>query len=56
MFKPPFVLQIFIFLFGRFGCVEKRLDKKAMVNFKISDVTDWTTNNYSRHITQYINR
>ena len=27
--------------------LEKRLDKKVMVNFKISDVTDWTTNNYN---------
>ena len=31
-----------------FGCVEKRLDKKA--NFKNCDVTDWTTNNYSNRL------
>ena len=29
--------------------VEKLLDKKAMVNFKIYDITDWTTNNYNTH-------
>ena len=28
-----------------FGHVGKRLDKKAEVNFKIYDVTDWITNN-----------
>ena len=27
--------------------LEKRLDKKAMINFKIYDVTDWTINNYN---------
>ena len=26
-------------------CLKKRVDKKAMVNSKIEDVTDWTTNN-----------
>ena len=30
-----------------FGFLEKRLDKKAMVNFKSYDVTEWTTNNYN---------
>ena len=29
------------------GYVEKRLDKKAKVNFKIYNVTDWTINNYT---------
>ena len=27
--------------------LEKRLDKKAMINFKIYHVTDWTINNYN---------
>ena len=27
--------------------VEKRFDKKPMVNFKNYHVTDWTTNNYN---------
>ena len=40
MLKTRFVLEIFTFLFLLFGYVEKRLDKKAMVNFKIYDVAD----------------
>ena len=52
--KALFVLDIFTFLFWLFGYVEKRLDKKAMVNFKIHDVKDWTTNNYNTHIAQYL--
>ena len=33
------------------GYAEKQLDKKAKVNFKICDVTDWTTNNYTNKYT-----
>ena len=36
--------------------LEKQLDKKDMVNFKIYDVTDWTTSNYNTHIAQYLNK
>ena len=43
MLKAFFVLEIFTFLFWHFGYVGKQLDKKATVNFKIYDVTDWTT-------------
>ena len=50
MLKALFLLDIFPFLSWRFGYVEKQLDKKAIVNFKIYDVTDWTTNNYSNKI------
>ena len=35
MLKALFVLEIFRFLSRIFDCVEKRLDKKAKVNFKI---------------------
>ena len=45
MLKALFVLDIFTFLSRLFGYLEKRFDKKAMVNFKIYNVTDWTTNN-----------
>ena len=38
------VLQIFSFLPRLFGYVEKLRDEKAKVNFKIYDVTAWTTN------------
>ena len=44
---------MFTFLSCLFGYVEKRLDKKAMINFENCDVTDWTTNN--THI-PYISR
>ena len=39
-----------------FGYVEKRLDKKGKVNFKIYDITNWRTNNYNRHITEYLKK
>ena len=54
MSKALFVLKIFPFLSRLFGYVEKRLDKIAMVNFKVYDVTDWTTHNYNTHIAQYL--
>ena len=34
--------------------VGKRLDKKAKVDFKIYDVTDWTINNRSCTISQEV--
>ena len=56
MLKALFVLEIFTFLSCLFGYVEKWLDKKAMVNFKIYDFTDWTRNNCNTHIAQYIKK
>ena len=53
MLKARFVLEIFTFLSWLFGYLETRLDEKAMVNFKIYDMADWTTNNYNTYITQY---
>ena len=35
---------------------KKRLDQKDMVNFKISDVTTWLTNNFNTHIGQYLTK
>ena len=52
MLKDLSVLEILKFLFWLFVYVEKRLDKKAKVNFKIYGGTDWTTNNYNTHIVQ----
>ena len=37
-----------------FGYAGKGLDKKAMINFKIYEVTDWAANNYNTHITQMV--
>ena len=42
MLKALLVLEIFKFLSWLFGYVEKRLDKKAKVNFKNYDVIGWT--------------
>ena len=39
-----------------FGYAEKQLDKKAMVNFKIYDVTGRTKSNYNIHIAQTNNQ
>ena len=52
MLKALFVLEIFTFLSWLFGYVEKRLGKEVKVNFKIFDVTDWTTNNDNADIVQ----
>ena len=53
MLKVLFVLEISTFLSWIFGYVEKRLDKKVMVNFKIYDVTNWTTYNHNTHSTNF---
>ena len=45
--KTIFVLEIFKLLFWLFGHVGKRLDKKAKVNFKIYEVTNLVTGNYT---------
>ena len=54
MLKAFFVLEIFACFSWLFGFLEKPLDKKAKVNFKIYDVLDWTANSYSTHITHYL--
>ena len=54
--KALFVFEISTVLSLIFGFVEKRLDKKAMVNFKIYDVLDWITNYYNTHIAQCLKK
>ena len=54
MLKTLFILKILTFLSLLFGYVEKRLDKKAKVNFEIYGVTIWTINKYNTYITQYL--
>ena len=56
MLKALFIPEIFTFLSWLFGYVEKRLDKKAMVNFKIYDVIDWTTSYYNTHNVIYLKK
>ena len=43
MVKALFVLGKSKFLSSFFGYVEKRLDNKAKISFKIFDFRDWTT-------------
>ena len=56
MLKALFILEILTFLSWLFGYVENCLYKKAMINFKIYDITYWTTNNYCTHIVQYLKK
>ena len=56
MLKAVLIFEILTFMSWLFGYVEKRLDKKAMVNFKVDDVTDWTTNDHNTHIAQYLKK
>ena len=56
MLKALLIFEILTFTSWLFGYVEKRLDKKAMVNFKVDDVTDWTTNDHNTHIAQYLKK
>ena len=52
-----FVLKTFRFYIPNFfNHVGKCLVKKAMVNFKIYDASDWETNNYNTHIALYLKK
>ena len=51
-----FILKIFKLLSYLFGNVEKRLDWKNKVHFKIYDVTTWLINNFNTHIAQYLTK
>ena len=52
--KALFAFKIFKFLSWLFGYVGRQPDKKVKVNFKISDVTTWETNNCNKHIIQHL--
>ena len=54
--KARLVLKIFKFLSWIFGHVEKRLDWRDKVNFKIYDVTTWLTNTFNTNIDQYLKK
>ena len=55
--KTLFVVKVFEFSSSLFGHIEKRLDKKAKVNFKNYDVINWETSYYKiLHITQYLKK
>ena len=54
--KALFVLKVFKFLSDFFSHIEKLLDKKIKVNFKIYDVINWEINNWNTHIAQYLKK
>ena len=54
--KVLFVLKLFRLLSRLFGRIEKQLDQKDKINFKIYDVTAWLTNNCNTHIEQYLKK
>ena len=54
--KVLFILKIFKFLIWLFGYVEKWLDQKDKVDFKIYDVATWETSNCNTHWVVYIHR
>ena len=56
MLKALFILKTFNFCPDFFGHVGKRRDKKAKINFKIYNVTDWETNNYNTRINKCLKR
>ena len=43
-------------LFSFLRCLNccPRLNKKAKVNFKIYDITNWITNNYNKQVARYL--
>ena len=53
MLKALSILEIFEVLSW---FLEKWLEKKVIVNWKIYDVTGWTTNNYNKHIARYLKK
>ena len=56
MLKAFFILEIPTFLSWLIGYVEKRLNREAIVKFKIYDVTDWAINGSNKHIAQYFKK
>ena len=54
--KALFVLKRFQFLSRHFGHVEKLLDKKKKVKFKVFDFTPWLAGNCYSLITQYFKK
>ena len=54
--KALTVVKITKFLSWLFDHVEKRLDLRDKVNFKMYDITIWETNNYNAHVAQYFKK
>ena len=56
MLKTFFILEIFTFLSWHFAYLEKLLDEKAEVNFKIYDITESITSNCNTQNAQYMKK
>ena len=55
--KAHFLLKILTFLSWFFAQVEKWLDYKEKINFKIHDVKNWETiDNHNTNIAQYLQK
>ena len=52
--KALFLLEMFKFLFLHFGQAGERLGRKAKVNFKIFNVTNWISYICNEHIARYL--
>ena len=50
MLKALFILEIF------FDPVGKQPDKKAKVNFKVYDVTEWAANNVGNNVGKWLDK
>ena len=51
-----FILKAFFVKSFCLNHTEKLLYKKAKVNFKIYDFTNWIANNYNKHIARYFQK
>ena len=54
--RALFIPKICKVLSWFFGYAHKQIYKKAKVNLKIYDVTDWITKNYNTGIIQYLKK
>ena len=54
--KALTVVKITKFLSWLFDHLEKRLDLRDKVNFKMYDIKIWETNNYNAHVAQYLKK
>ena len=54
--KVIFFFRIFKFCLDLLGDVDKRLDKKAEINFKSYDFTTWLRKNYNIWTAKYLKK
>ena len=47
--NPLKIMSVSYFIWKAFSIIQKRLEEKAKVNFKIYDVTNWNIKSYNKH-------